>query len=128
MYLKNCDELTLKQKDEISKAIFFMHECIRTKNWEELNSGIYRMGEDCLPEDVLFEVDHYFDEPSEVTFCGPDALSETVRPERCKAADEWETLSLIWLNGQESDLSMRCTFTFEGEALTAAVLEEVHVF
>lgn len=39
-----------------------------------------------------------------------------------------ETLSLIWLNGQESDLSMLCEFTFKGETIIAAVLEEVHVF
>lgn len=127
MYLKDCDELTSKQKEEISKEIFYMHECIRTQKWEALNSGIYRM--ECLPDDVLYEINNYFAELSKVTFCGSDTLSKTIRPGRCKGTtDKWETLSLIWLNGQESDLSMMCEFTFKGETIIAAVLEEVHVF
>lgn len=127
MYLKNCDELTLKQKGEIIKAILYIHECIRTQKWNELNSGIYHMG--CLSDDVLYEINDYYAETAQVTFCDEITLSETIRPGRCKeTVDKWETLSLIWLNGQESDLSMRCEFTFKDEMIISAELKEVHVF
>ena len=127
MYLKDCDELTIKQKEEIIKTIFYIHECIRTQKWNELSSGIYHM--ECLSDDVLYEINDYYAEPAQVTFCDESTLSKTIRPGKCREIpDKWETLSLIWLNGQESDLSMRCEFTFKDDTIIAAELKEVHVF
>ena len=127
MYLSDCYELTEKQKEAIKQAVFYIHECIRTEKWTALNTGIYCM--ECLPSDVLYEINDYYAESSKVTYCEANILSETIRPGRSKETiDKWETLSLIWLNGQESDLSMRCEFTFKDEAIVIAELKEVHVF
>lgn len=126
MYLKECDELTSEEKQEIINAVFYIHESIRTKNWAALNSGIFHT--DCSPEDILYEIGDYNEGIWEVTYCEAEILAETIRPERSGRSNKWETLSLMWLNGSESDLSMMCEYTFSGGKLVSVVLEEVHVF
>lgn len=104
------------------KALFEIHELIRTQNWVQLKR-IARITDETI-EEAKFEINDY---PGEMTKCSFDDFTDAVRLGKFDG-HKTDCLAQFWFDNAESDLSMECIVEFHGREIKAITIEQIHVF
>lgn len=103
------------------EKMYYIHELIRKGNWEELKQNV-EMG--CTVEDILFELNDY---PGELSECNINEFFEALRLGDFDGFNV-DAMAQFWIDGEESDLSMECSFVFYGRNLKKLHLKEFMFF
>lgn len=103
------------------EIMYSIHKFILKKDWTSL-AKIVQL--ECKIDDIIFEINDY---PGSISECSIHDFFNSVR---LNDFDGYtiDAMAQFYVDGEESDLSMECSFTFNGKELKKAVLHSVHVF
>ena len=103
------------------EIMYSIHKLILKRDWDALAEFVQL---ECDIEEIIYELNDY---PGEISECTRDDFFDSIR---LNDFDGYtiDSMAQLFFDGEESDLSMECSFTFNGKELRKAVLHRVHVF